>query len=153
MHPQMSLPSFEDLRKILEFWISQQDKWFYFEIGVVQSHTDSLGKQKPVHYFGTVGINGIQENVYSTHYYVQPRIIGKIYDVISYPPSLLLQETKIFTVLVNFNDAGPEFQIGTEQRKQYGLVFSQITYFEPIEDSNSFLATDKRVNIKHKVKK
>ena len=36
MQTQIPLPTFEDNIKLLQFWIDQQDKWFYFETDIVQ---------------------------------------------------------------------------------------------------------------------
>ena len=78
------------------------------------------------------------------HQFVQSRIVGKIRDVIPYPPSLMLTDVTSFTVKITF-----EYQkidvINVENRKKYGLVFSQITYYEPIDDVDLFLAKDPRV--------
>jgi hypothetical protein len=35
--------------------------------------------------------------------------------------------------------------VSNEKRDRYGLVFSQITYYEPINDIDSFLEQDQRM--------
>jgi hypothetical protein len=35
--------------------------------------------------------------------------------------------------------------VNVEERHQYGLVFSQITYYEPIENIELFISNDPRV--------
>ena len=139
-HGQIPLPTFEDNLKLLQFWIDQQDKWFYFETESVKS--SSYGETDvpaPMHQVTT-------ERAYSseTTYYVQSRIVGKISDIIFNPPSLLLSDANEITVKINF-DRNSSSVISRKIRKKYGLVFSQITYFEPIKNHELFLEEDDRV--------
>jgi hypothetical protein len=73
--------------------------------------------------------------------YSQSRIIGKIYNVVEYPPSLLLHDVTIFTANLLWGNEG-HFMKNTEKRNQYGLVFSQITYYEPVENVDFFISND-----------
>ena len=141
MKAEIPLPSFEDIRKILQFWIDQQDKWFYFETDVI--HSSSHGDHEesaPLYAKTTTHLLSNQTNLY-----VQSRIIGQIHDVISYPPSLMLSDAAIFTVRINYDQNSFKL-ISNKKRRRFGLVFSQITYFEPIDDLKSFLKIDDRVN-------
>jgi hypothetical protein len=145
MNAQIPLPSFEDIRKILQFWIDQQDKWFYFESGIVLSGST-----------GDSEVPGLHTSPFPAHaskredkQYKQTRIVGIVVEVISYPPSLLLENTSVFTVSLNYHLQQLNTKIETvENRAKYGLVFSQITYFEPIENIGEFLKEDKRVKQK-----
>jgi len=141
MSAQIPIPSFEDIRKLLSFWIDQQDKWFYFETGALQ--TGKIGEIEDRSQNATSYVfprNKLSE----TFQYSQSRIIGKIFNVVEYPPSLLLQDVTIFTVHLE-----SEYQKGNvvniEKRHQYGLVFSQITYYEPIDSIELFISNDSRV--------
>ena len=51
MNAQIPLPSFGDIRKILQFWIEQQDRWFYFEIGTIQSGSTSEKDLSPQYFY------------------------------------------------------------------------------------------------------
>ena len=70
---QLPLPSFEDIRKILQFWIDQQDKWFYFETAMILS--GSTGQSDAPH---------IQRSRADIHWsrsseineFIQTRIVG-----------------------------------------------------------------------------
>ena len=79
--------------------------------------------------------------------YTPLRIIGKIQDDLSFPPSLLLKRVSIFTVSVSFDNLTGRV-INIDERKEYGLVLSQITYYEPIHDIALFLRDDSRVKYK-----
>jgi hypothetical protein len=139
LNAQIPLPSFEDIRKILQFWFDQQDKWFYFETGSIQSGSTSESEvPNPLHTH-TITSREIRSE---THQYIQNRIVGKIFDVILYPPSLLLQDVLVFKV--NIERISTRL-ISKGKRDKYGLVFSQITYFEPINDVESFLEKDTRI--------
>jgi len=143
MNSQIPFPTFEDFRKLLEFWIDQQDKWFYFEIEAIQSGMVGFEYEQPLGVSWALSNN--QKKATQTLQYKQKRVIGKIHDVISHPPSLLLKDAKIFTVNLNL-DNDSEKITRTEKRKKYGLVFSQITYYEPIDNIEGFLSNDPRVN-------
>jgi hypothetical protein len=143
MNPQIPLPSFEDIRKILQFWIDQQDKWFYFETAII--HSGSTGQSEVP--------NPLQRPYASPwsrsseiNEFIQARIVGCIKDVISYPPSLLLKDVSVFTVCLT-NGLQYMNLISIEKRNKYGLVFSQITYYEPIDNIEEFLVSDARVAI------
>lgn len=141
MNAQIPLPSFNDIRKILQFWIDQQDKWFYFETQLIQSRSTGVSDvPNPLHNTTRVSWSRSSE----TMHYIQTRIVGKIYDVVSYPPSLLLSEVSVFTVDDIF-DQRSAILVSFEKREKYGLVFSQISYYEPINDIELFLEKDPRV--------
>ena len=142
MNPQIPIPSFDDIRKLLHFWIDQQDKWFYFELGMVQigisgetSRTDTMGMG-----YSTGGNDKTKETIQ----YSQSRIVGKIHNVVEYPPSLLLHDVTIFTANLLWGNES-HFMKSIEKRNQYGLVFSQITYYEPVENIDLFISNDIRV--------
>lgn len=143
MNAQIPLPSFEDIRRILQFWIDQQDKWFYFETAIIQS--GSTGESEipnPLHTHVRTSWATRRE----TNQYIQTRIVGNINDVVSYPPSLLLRDVSVFTVSLAYERQTTSL-VSIEKRNRYGLVFSQITYYEPIDDVESFLKGDARVTI------
>ncbi len=138
---QILLPTFEDNMKLLQFWIDQQDKWFYFETDIVQS--SSYGEEEvPAQMYQLTPVNAYRNH---TIVYIQSRIIGKIHNVIFNPPSMMLDNTIVITAEINF-DRNKHTIISRQERMKYGLVFSQITYFEPIEDHELFLEKDGRVN-------
>ena len=142
MNPQFPIPSFEDIRKILQFWISQQDKWFYFETNLLQSGVSGEEQApNPLHNLATIALSTSKQ----TNYYLQDRIVGKIQDVVSYPPSLLLTDVVITTVHFSYEWKLSTSIVSKEERDNYGLVFSQITYYEPIQDVESFLSNDIRI--------
>ncbi len=89
------------------------------------------------------------DNTEEAVYYVQTRIVGKIRDVVPYPPSLLLKDASVYTVLLSFDYIGAHVK-RLEKRPVYGLVFSQITYYEPIQDVEEFLAVDERIRFGHR---
>lgn len=142
MNAQIPLPSFDDIRKILEFWISQQDKWFYFETGIVQSGSAGEIQNAPRN---VASYSPAWDKMNETFQYTQWRVVGKIYDVVSYPPSLLLEDVTVLTVYLTFKRQGADI-VKKEKRNKYGLVFSQITYYEPIDDIETFIKNDSRVN-------
>jgi hypothetical protein len=135
------IPTFEDIRKILNFWFDQENKWFYFETAPlkVASNTEIDEDQEP--FVATATIGHRRETVD----YSQDRIVGLIFDVISYPPSLLLHDATIYSVQPDFSQ-GTKTIKKVEKREIYGLVFSQITYYEPIKDIKVFLQGDPRVS-------
>ncbi len=138
----MPIPSFEDLRKILQFWIDQQDKWFYFEGPALQAGTTGEAEvPNPLRSGTSISFSRRDETVQ----YIQTRLVGRIADVVSYPPSLLLADATVFNAELSYS-GGPEARISSpETRSKYGLVFSQITYYEPLDDRDAFLAEDPRV--------
>jgi hypothetical protein len=141
MNAQIPIPSFEDIRKLLEFWINQQDKWFYFETETIQTGISGRTQYAPQN---IARHTSAWDERNETLQYSQSRIVGKIYEVVSYPPSLLLQDVTVFTVNLLYDR--PKFDIvNLEKRKKYGLVFSQITYYEPVEDIETFINIDIRV--------
>lgn len=141
MNVQIPLPSFEDIQKLLGFWIEQQDKWFYFETETIQIGVTGKIQNAPKNVARHVFT---RQEVNETYQYSQTRIIGKIHDVVSYPPSLLLQDVTVFTATLEYEHQKENF-INIKKRKKYGLVFSQITYYEPIEDIDYFINNDDRV--------
>ena len=50
MNTQIPLPSFDDIRRILNFWFDQQDKWFYFETGMFQTGINGKIEKREVAY-------------------------------------------------------------------------------------------------------
>ena len=136
----LPIPTFDDIRKILNFWFDQQNKWFYFETATLKAA--SYGErevQNPLQAHTAVSLEHSTESVD----YIQDRIVGRISDVVPYPPSLLLQDTSIFTVRLDIN-RGTERIVKVVKRQTYGLVFSQITYYEP-RNADIFLQDDTRV--------
>jgi hypothetical protein len=81
-----------------------------------------------------------------TVHYLQTRIVGKIGDVVSYPPTLLLHDAVVFTAQLSYQWQFSTSIVSKETRRRYGLVFSQITYYEPIDDHEKFLDQDTRVS-------
>lgn len=143
MNIQIPVPSFEDLLKLLQFWIDQKDKWFYFELGTTQSRSKSEKESAPRGFYAKhVPLRDTENEIL---YYVQSRVIGKIHEVIYFPPSLLLTDATLFTVNFTFERQGINVN-NVEKRKKYGLVFSQISYYEPIDDVDIFLKKDPRVS-------
>jgi hypothetical protein len=143
MSVQLPIPSFEDIRKILQFWIDQQDKWYYFE--GIPSESGITGEARvpnPLHSRAMMDTSTEKRTVH----YLQTRLVGKIGDVVSYPPSLLLLDTRVFTALVSYDFDLRTSIVSQELRPKYGLVFSQITYYEPVEDLSTFLSEDPRVS-------
>jgi hypothetical protein len=143
MNIQLPIPSFEDIRKLLQFWIDQQDSWFYFEEVARQSgSTGEAQAPNPLH-SGT----GLQFSFQDqTIEYIQTRIVGKVGDVVTYPPSLLLIDAQVFTALLSYRKGLNTSIVSSEVRPKYGLVFSQIAYYEPIEKPSLFLRKDPRVS-------
>lgn len=140
---QIPLPSFEDFRKILQFWIDQQDKWFYFETAIIKS--GSTGESDVPNALRTSTKNSTAKRS-ETNQYIQARIVGSINDVVLYPPSLLLQNVSVFKVRLTYGEQTSRL-VSREKRDKYGLVFSQITYYEPIDNVESFLMGDVRVTV------
>ena len=144
---QLPFPSFEDFRKYFSFWLDQQDKWFYFETEkLISGSAGRVMHLQPA----LAGLPSPLDDTQESTQYAQSRIVGKIQEVLSFPPSLLLTNTSVFTVLISF-DGSKDRIVNLEGRKEYGLVFSQITYYEPIHDVAVFLQEDSRV--KHKIRK
>ena len=142
MNAQIPLPSFDDIRKILHFWIDQQDKWFYFETNMMQSGIGGVIQKAPSQMgYGRLNNKDITSEQFQ---YSQTRIVGKIHNIVEYPPSLLLQDVTIFTVELEFPHKKGNV-VDVEKRNQYGLVFSQVAYYEPIKDFQSFVANDSRI--------
>jgi len=138
-------PSFDDIRKLLQFWIDQEDKWFYFELGMIQiGIAGEIAKTDLIR----GGFGGNKDKTNETIQYSQSRIIGKIFNVVEYPPSLLLHDVTIFTAYLLWGNAS-HFIKNIEKRNQYGLVFSQITYYEPVENIEIFISKDSRVQDIH----
>ena len=112
MGAQFPLPSFEDIRKTLQFWIDQQDKWFYYENELILSGTS-------------------EDSGLVNYSFAQTRVVGKIHDVISYPPSLLLKNTTVHYVEVV--EIGRIARIvSPEKRAKYGMVLSQVAYYHSL---------------------
>lgn len=139
MNTQIPIPSFDEIRKILNFWFDQKDKWFYFETEMFQIGINGDIQKTNVPYGKTY--RDITNEIFQ---YSQSQIVGKIYDVIEYPPSLFLQDVTVFTINIDSNNRKGDV-VDVEKRKQYGLVFSQISYYEPIEEINIFILEDPRV--------
>lgn len=139
----LPFPTFDDFRKYFNFWIDQENKWFYFETTAlkVASNTER-DVEDPNHrpLFGTT-----TEHSRESVEYVQDRIVGHISDIVSFPPSLLLKDTSIFSVRLDVLQGTKEL-LKVEKRQTYGLVFSQITYYERIENEEQFLKDDPRIS-------
>lgn len=152
MPASMPIPTFEDIRKLLQFWIDQQDKWFYFETNPQDYGTDvtSRGGLREV---PPIGSNITFSIAYPNQY--QERIIGKVSDALSFPPSLLLRDAKVLVAKLQLSKAGkigghdrkPEARrVSVKDSKEYALVFSRIHYFERIraKSADSFMSEDPR---------
>jgi hypothetical protein len=143
-------PSFDDIRKLLHFWFDQQDKWFYFEIELIQIGTEGEKEiNRPIVYgnpkYLDIHLPKTQKNAQIIHY-VQDRIVGRIHDILPYPPSLLLYDVSIFTISLAYRDSILTTNIiSKEERESYGLVFSRISYYEPIKKVEAFLKEDVRI--------
>jgi hypothetical protein len=86
MNSQLPFPSFEDIRNILSFWLDQQDKWFYFETEkLISGSVGSVFHWPP----SLEGIPSPLDDTKESIQYIQTRIVGKIRDVLSFPPSSL----------------------------------------------------------------
>ncbi|MEW6086402.1 MAG: hypothetical protein AB1607_17595 [Chloroflexota bacterium] len=144
--PSIPLPSFEEIRKILNFWIDQQDKWFYFEGDKMQTGSEGRVTHSPPPLART---SSPWDDKRETIQYIQSRIAGRIKDVVPYPPSLLLDDVFVFTALFSIDNLNG-YVISRERRNAYGLVFSQITYYEPIQDLEAFLQKDARIKYEEK---
>lgn len=133
--PQLPLPTFEDWRKMAQFWFDQQDKWFYFETALVPSSSDGTTQNSTATLISTTSAD---------QWYAQTRIVGKIIDVVAYPPSLDLEEASVFTIEMRFRLSTKRI-LNTEVRRKYGLVLSQITYYESVDNPTDFLNLDSRL--------
>jgi hypothetical protein len=143
MNAALPLPSFDNIRIALQFWLDQQDKWFYFEGAALP--TGSIANTEvpnPLRSQTTIDFSRQDE----TLYYLQTRIIGKIHDVVPFPPSLLLHDATVLTVRLWHQRNLRTSVINKESRPKYGLVFSQITYYEPVDKPETFLESDPRVS-------
>lgn len=139
---QLPIPSFDDLQKHLSFWLDQKDKWFYFEGEMLHIASHSETTNAPVN---TSRTTPTQDETKEFHTYIQQRIVGKIHDIVSFPPSLLLQNATTYVAELNFKYQQAAFVSSKDTRVKYGLVFSQITYYEPIEDIEVFIKNDSRI--------
>lgn len=84
---QLPFPTFEDFRKYLSFWFDQQDKWFYFETEkLISGSAGRIMHMQPTLAELSSPLDDTQESTQ----YAQLRIVGQIQDVLSFPPSLLL---------------------------------------------------------------
>ena len=144
MSAQIPLPSFDDVRKILNFWIDQQDKWFYFATELI--HAGSLGFSEVPNQLFNRNVPFTQASKSENNCFAQTRIVGNIHDVVEYPPSLLLQTATFFTTSQNSQMHIEEY-LSIKKRDKYGMAFSQITYYEPIDDYDEFIKNDERVKI------
>ncbi len=136
------MPSFEDVRKIFEFWFDQEGKWFYFELQTIQIASQSKTIHVPSNFARTASA---EEETRQFHIYLQERVVGKILDIVSFPPSLLLQDTMVCLVELNYKYQKSISVTSKENRPKYGLVFSQITYYEPINNIDDFRKNDLRI--------
>jgi hypothetical protein len=140
----MAMPNFqtsEEMRKILNYWFDYRKKYFYFETGTlrVASHSERHRTERTGYVFPPSEDH--KEEVVD---YFQDRIVGRISEVVPYPPGLLLHDTSIFTVRLEINYGTQKIE-KSEKRQTYGLVFSQITYYEPIDNVEEFLRDDSRI--------
>jgi hypothetical protein len=130
-----------DMRKILNFWFDQRKKYFYFETAILKASSHS--ERQRAERFGRFFPASTEYREESIDYF-QDRIVGRISDVVPYPPSLLLHDVSIFTVRVEINCGKTKIE-KKEIRQAYGLVFSQISYYEPIMIVEDFLHEDPRI--------
>ena len=135
LNPQLPLPTFEDWRKMAQFWIDQQDKWFYFETALVPSSSHGTTQNSTA---------TLTSSTFADQWYAQTRIVGKIIDVVTYPPSLRLEEASVFTIEMRFRLSTKRI-LNTEVRRKYGLVLSQITYYESVDNPKDFIISDSRL--------
>ena len=131
----------EDMRKILNYWFDQRKKYFYFETAAIKAASHSERQKSERSGYILPASSDIREEVVD---YFQERIVGRVSEVVPYPPSLVLHEASIFTVRLEINYGTQKIE-KTEKRASYGLVFSQITYYEPIESVEEFLHDDPRI--------
>jgi len=141
MSVSLPIPSFDDIQKLLSFWIDQEHKWFYFENEIFQiaSHGEIINA--PIN---TSRVVSSRDETNEIHTYSQSRIIGKICDVVSYPPSLLLEDVTVYTFHLTPINRKTSIE-NKEKHNKYGLVFSQITYYEPIDNIEAFMKSDNRI--------
>jgi hypothetical protein len=131
----------DDMRKILNFWFDQRKKYFYFETEILKASSHSEKQRADRSGFLLPASTEYREEVFD---YFQDRIVGRVSDVVPYPPSLLLHDISIFTVRLEINYGNQKIE-KKETRNNYGLVFSQITYYEPIELVEDFFREDSRI--------
>jgi hypothetical protein len=131
----------DDMRKILNFWFDQRKKYYYFETATLKVASHSERQRTERSGYVLPASTDYREEVVD---YFQDRIIGRISDVVPYPPSLLLHDTSIFTVRLEINYGTQKIE-NHEKRPSYGLVFSQITYYEPVENIEEFFRDDSRI--------
>lgn len=128
----------DDMRKILNFWFEQRKKYYYFETATLKVATHSERQRAERTGYVLPAATDYREEVVD---YFQDRIVGRVSEVVPYPPGLMLHDTTIFTVRLEINYGTQKIE-KSEKRPSFGLVFSQITYFEPIENVEEFLRDD-----------
>jgi hypothetical protein len=131
----------DDMRKILNFWFEQRKKYFYFETAALKVLSHSERQRTERTGYVLPASTDYREEVVD---YFQDRIVGRISEVVPYPPSLLLHDVSIFTLRLEINYGTQKIE-KSEKRESYGLVFSEITYYEPIENVEEFLRDDPRI--------
>jgi hypothetical protein len=131
----------DDMRKILNFWFEQRKKYFYFETAALKVASHSERQRTERTGYVLPASTEYREEVVD---YFQDRIVGRISEVVPYPAGLLLHDTSIFTVRLEINYGTQKIE-KSEKRESYGLVFSEITYYEPIENVEEFLRDDPRI--------
>lgn len=145
------LPSFEDIRRYFQFWFDQQDKWFYFETHPTD-YGETSSSHKPGGYMGRHGSSSYTSTIPKRF---QERIVGRISDIVPSPPSLMSIDGEIRTVRIK-PPRRPEKEIipvvelvESREPVKFGLVFSRITYYEPIKNSeiDKFKESDPRWNL------
>lgn len=131
----------DDMRKILNFWFEQRKKYFYFETAALKVASHSERQRTERTGYVLPASTDYREEVVD---YFQDRIVGRISEVVPYPAGLLLHDASIFTVRLEINYGTQKIE-KSEKRESYGLVFSEITYYEPIENVEEFLRDDPRI--------
>ena len=131
----------DDMRKILNFWFEQRKKYFYFETAALKvvSHSERQRTERTGYVLPPS--TDYREEVVD---YFQDRIVGRISEVVPYPPGLMLHDSSVYTVRLEINYGTQRIE-KSEKRESYGLVFSQITYYEPIDAVEEFLQNDPRL--------
>lgn len=136
------MPTFEDVRKMLSFWFDQQDKYYYFETDSIDA--GEFQKEMPV--FSNSPLKGSTTSV--NRHRIQEQIIGKIHDILTYPPSIVLTDVTVEFVDIEYSPLGKPHssKITLETQDSYGLVLSRIKYFEKIspQTSDEFMETSSR---------
>ena len=135
------MPTFEDIQKLMSFWSEQQDKFYYFEIESVES--GERVEDEPIWTVRSSIPLPESRTQEVTRYRIQERIVGKIKDVLFFPPSLLLTDVsiRVTELTLQRNEKPLVTTLDTQEQDTYGLVMSRIHYFERIgpKDPKQFM--------------